>query len=43
MGEVYRARDTELDRDVVLKVLAGVLSWGSASRVFVNLTVPFRE
>ena len=27
MGEVYRARDTKLDRDVALKVSAGLQSY----------------
>src|SRR5919109_4086552 len=32
MGEVYRARDTRLDRTVVIKVLAGGLTADSESR-----------
>src|ERR1044071_7970905 len=32
MGEVYRARDTRLDRTVAIKVLAGALAADSDSR-----------
>src|SRR5919106_4896735 len=32
MGEVYRARDTRLDRTVVIKVLAGALAADSEAR-----------
>jgi serine/threonine protein kinase len=32
MGEVYRARDTRLDRDVAIKVLASSASWSAEAR-----------
>ena len=33
MGEVYRATDTKLDRDVAIKVVRTALRWNKAQRV----------